>query len=435
MSGLLRKLIFKGFQKWRDRTFEFGPGVNLIVAVSDSGKTSIMRGVYWVMFNRPMGLDSIRYDPELAKDGGKELSKADMTSVEMVFDDGWVRRERNGADGDKGVNRYVLSCHPDPLEALNGHVPEEVRRFLNLDPEFSIQMQHDQYFLIQWTSGKVAEWINSVSGLSIIDRSSSAIKSIADEARREVKASSSRISELEVRGKELERYKPAGPILESLDSAVSDKEKARKEAAALNGVADLLTDVEENLGGLGEWLKVDVPFSALQGALGVLFLTEEEKGRISIVLAGLRDAEDRLARVGRVVLADASRTRLGGLLEEHQKTTLEADGLSSLTDSLAEVELRISSLDELASGGERVNGLLDRITGMRALGVQGGGIARILSQLEDAGRRTGELEQLITVAAARYALAIREVGLCPTCGTKVDPNDVRSIREHAEGGC
>lgn len=432
MEGYLRKLIFKGFQKWRDRTFECGPGVNLIVAVSDSGKTSIMRGVYWVMFNRPMGLDSIRYDPELARDGGKALSKGDMTSVEMVFDDGWVRRERNGLDGDKGVNRYVLSCHPDPLEALNGHVPEEVRRFLNLDPEFSIQMQHDPYFLIQWTSGKVAEWINSVSGLSIIDRSSSVIKSIADEARREVKASTKRIEELDARGRELERYIPAGPILESLDSAVSDKEKAGKEATVLNGVSDLLVEVEGNLEGLDEWLKVDVPFRGLFGLLDDLSRTEEEKGRISVILAGLRDAEERLGRVGRVVLADVPRTVLGGLLEECRRATLEADGLSSLTDSLAEVELRIFSLDELASGGDRVGGLLDRITGMRALGVQGGGISRILSQLGETEDRIGELEDEIPSLVEEYAEALREAGVCPTCGESVK---LEAVRKHAEGGC
>ena len=72
---------------------------------------------------------------------------------------------------------------------------------------------------------------------------------------------------------------------------------------------------------------------------------------------------------------------------------------------------------------------------MRALGIQGGGIARILSQLGETEDRIGELSDEISSLTEEYAEALREVGVCPFCGTRIDSKDVQGIRKHAEGSC
>ena len=69
---------------------------------------------------------------------------------------------------------------------------------------------------------------------------------------------------------------------------------------------------------------------------------------------------------------------------------------------------------------------------MRALGVQGGGIARILSQLGETEDRIGELADDIPSLVEEYAEALREAGVCPTCGESVKPE---MVQKHLEGDC
>ncbi len=432
MSGALKKIVLKNFQKHKDRTFEFGPGVNLIVAVSDSGKTSIMRAVYWVMFNRPMGLASLRYDPELAMDDGTPPTKADVTSVEVVFEDGWVRRERNELDGDKGgVNRYVLSGHPGPFSALNGNVPGEVRAFLNLDEEFSVQMQHDPYFLIQWTPGEVAGWLNEVSGLAIIDRTSASIKSIADEAKREGKKTSERILSMEGKLERLQRYVPAGDLIVGMDVAVGECDVALRDRGALLSVADSLEEVEGSLVELSEWLTAEDQCVALSALVEESCGADAEAGRLESLACSLAVVDGGLVRVDGVVGNEGRCVALIGLVAEQDAVTDSAGRLVELSESLAWIELKLEGLGGMITATSTVVDLEGRIAAAEEDSIRAAGIGRLLDQLIGIGERIGNLEEALIGKVKEYTEVMVEAGVCYACGTEnVDRDTVaRHVKE------
>ena len=51
----IKKVNLVNFQSHKDTTIEFDKGLNIIVGASDSGKTSILRGIKWALYNDPSG--------------------------------------------------------------------------------------------------------------------------------------------------------------------------------------------------------------------------------------------------------------------------------------------------------------------------------------------------------------------------------------------
>jgi len=147
---MIHKLELSNFQSHEHSVIKFSPGVNAIVGSSDSGKTAIFRAIRWLGWNRPSG-DAFR-----SHWGGD-------TIVDLELDNGQVQRVR----GDK-ENSYVLDSH-DEYKALGKEVPEEVIRFLNLN-EINLQQQLDRPFLLDSSSGEVAQHFNKVAHLDKIDR-------------------------------------------------------------------------------------------------------------------------------------------------------------------------------------------------------------------------------------------------------------------------
>ena len=54
---MIKKIQIQNFQSHKETTLKLDPGVNIIVGTTDSGKTSILRALRWVIWNRPSGDD------------------------------------------------------------------------------------------------------------------------------------------------------------------------------------------------------------------------------------------------------------------------------------------------------------------------------------------------------------------------------------------
>jgi len=128
----------------------------VVTGASDSGKSTVIRGLQWVFNNRPSG-DKIKnwYSQE-----------RDRVAVGIVFtDETIVVKERI-----KGKSSYIVGTKDstDRFEAIKQDVPEEVSTLANLS-ECNIQSQHEPYFFLNDTPGEVARKLNDLVGLNIID--------------------------------------------------------------------------------------------------------------------------------------------------------------------------------------------------------------------------------------------------------------------------
>lgn len=159
---MIEHIRLENFQSHRESEIELGAGLNVVVGSSDSGKTSILRALNMVMWNKPSGESLISH---WAKRTGKVVS--DLV-VRVKVDGKWIERRRG-----KG-NSYALDV--DSFKAMGSDVPEPIEKFLNMS-EVNVQNQHDSVFLLSKSGGEIGRQLNRVVHLDKIDAAISEIDS------------------------------------------------------------------------------------------------------------------------------------------------------------------------------------------------------------------------------------------------------------------
>lgn len=172
----LKKVILKNFQSHEYTEIELTKGINAIIGPSDSGKTSIIRGIRWALYNEPSG-DAFR------RHNTKE------TEVKLEFSDGFsLLRGRKTS-----TNYYKIWKTKDSeevyYEAFGTKLPVEIEEHLgvrqvslakNLKDEINIARQLDPPFLLAESPRVKAEAIGRLSGAYVADL---ALEKLAKEIR------------------------------------------------------------------------------------------------------------------------------------------------------------------------------------------------------------------------------------------------------------
>ena len=156
----IQTVHIKNFQKHRDLTLEFKPGVNTITGPSDAGKSSILRAIMWCLRNEPEGLAFIT--------NGEKLCK-----VSITFDDETVVTRERG----KTVNRYKLEGKDNlTLDSFGKGVPDAIQAAIGFGPvkiggdyyELNFSKQLEPPFLLTSTPSKRMAIINQLSGVGVL---------------------------------------------------------------------------------------------------------------------------------------------------------------------------------------------------------------------------------------------------------------------------
>lgn len=155
---LVRFIRISNFQSHKKTVVSFGPGLNIIKGRSHSGKSAFMRALRWCFQNRPRG-DSFRY-----WGASKKEFPAVVVGVAGVEDSSVQKITRFRK---RGANGY--SVNGERFVAVKQDVPENVTRITRMEA-VNIQGQHDRYFLLQETPGKVAVELNKLVGLDIVEQ-------------------------------------------------------------------------------------------------------------------------------------------------------------------------------------------------------------------------------------------------------------------------
>ena len=158
---MLKKIQIHNFKSHVDSILEFVPGINVLVGSSYSGKSNILKSIFWNVKNEPLGEGIFRK--------GTEESLV-STEWEVDGNNFEVLRKRN-----KSENSYSITGM-EPFTAFGTKPPKEISEAINI-LEVNIQDQHSPFFLIFETPGQIASYIRSVTGLSDIDMLSDNIAS------------------------------------------------------------------------------------------------------------------------------------------------------------------------------------------------------------------------------------------------------------------
>lgn len=154
---MINTLEIKNIQSHKDSKLNFHKGINCIVGSSNNGKSAILRALYWVRYNRPLGIDSLCSHWAI-NDKGNQID-----DMEVIVDNGnIITRKRT-----KSENQYIVN--DKVLNVIKSDIPTEVENAFKLS-DTNIQRQLDEPFLLSNTNGEVAKYFNGIVRLDVIDK-------------------------------------------------------------------------------------------------------------------------------------------------------------------------------------------------------------------------------------------------------------------------
>lgn len=239
---MIESLHLENFQSHRDSSFNFDPGVNVIVGPSDSGKSAIIRALRWLATNRPAG-DAFR-----SWGSGKAA-----TIVSAVVDGSEIHRRRGNTK-----NAYLIIGEEDKaFTAFGQDVPEEIRELLDLS-DVNWQLQHDSSYLLSASPGDVARTLNEAADLEVIDHTLANLTSrtrqaISDESRFET-----RVSNLEKELNELDWLDDAEKELKALEQLWNEAVELEEVVESMQQVLNTIEGNEKEIQEVNELASADI---------------------------------------------------------------------------------------------------------------------------------------------------------------------------------
>ena len=274
---MISRLKLHNFYGHKDTSIDLHPNVNAIVGETDAGKTSILRGIYWVLFNRPSGNAMVS---TWNRDKKGSQIKSTLASIT-------IGKDRIARYKSKGKNAYkvVRGDREKVLEAIRSDVPDEVAAIANMG-DVNIQRQMDSPFLVSQSPADVARYLNSLIRLDAIDN----VLAGAENRRRQINRDISTADE-EINGCARELWKSewvdkASIIVARMEQAEGDISELTEKSNNISGMIASLKEAEEAVDRLAV---VDIP------AIELICASAEK------ALGKLRDMNNRLSGLASLV--------------------------------------------------------------------------------------------------------------------------------------
>lgn len=218
---MIKKIHIQNIQSHKDTTLEFSPGINAIVGSSNNGKSAVLRALYWAVYNRPLGTDTLLSHWAIDKKGNQFAPM----SVTVENDNGTVTRRRT-----KTENQYIVNN--EELNVVKTDVPTQVEELLHLS-DTNIQKQQDAPFLLSLTSGQVAQYFNKTVRLDVIDEVLSNAESKRRKTMNDIKQAEELLAEFENKKEKYSWLTAVEKLLVKYDNITSKVEQNKRQIETL----------------------------------------------------------------------------------------------------------------------------------------------------------------------------------------------------------
>ncbi len=221
---MIKSIHLKNFQSHLNSFLEFSEGINVITGASNNGKTSILRSLLWIFFNRPQGLSFKSFF----------AGKKDSCKVILQTNNQEITREKNTS-----INQYQVGS--SIFNTIGNDVPSEVFSVINMS-EINIQSQFDKHFLLLDSAGEVGRTINKIVKLDNIDELISNLTSKINSISKEVEIKKKDLDKLYV---DLERFKDFDKIEELVLKITKDSEKSENCTNIISSLKHIIFNISE----------------------------------------------------------------------------------------------------------------------------------------------------------------------------------------------
>lgn len=178
---MINQVHFKNTQKHKDLTLNFIEGLNVITGSTDSGKTSLLRGLLFALNNKGTSDKLLTWD---TKEG----------SVEITIDGNQITRSFGKE------NAYYLNG--ERFTAFRKDVPAPISSIVNMD-NINIQNRRDMPFMVYATASSNAEQFSTMLDLTEIQNTVDNLKSKVKKAKEKKEVLDEKLKSVE---KELGHY-------------------------------------------------------------------------------------------------------------------------------------------------------------------------------------------------------------------------------------
>jgi exonuclease SbcC len=266
---VISKLHIRHFQCLDDLEVDLDPRITVFVGQSDTGKSSCIRALRWLVLNRPGGTAFIT--------NGDDVS----ASVTALVDGRRVTRRRSTS-----ANVYRL----DTARYVSfgaGKVPEPIANLLNV-AEVNFQGQHSPYFWFSDSPQQVSKSLNAIINLGQIDRSLASVAAELRKAKTRRDVCQERLEQARKDKKELAWVVDFDSDLQRLERQQASIKQLHKRR---NRLAELIETIKQAQSDAGR----PVPnMQRLQQQHEQLTSLKERAGRLRSIIDQIQSAKDQL---------------------------------------------------------------------------------------------------------------------------------------------
>jgi exonuclease SbcC len=165
----ISKVILNNFQSHSHTEIELDEGLNIIVGESNNGKTSILRGIMWVIDNQPLGTDFIMAGQN---DCSVRIEYSDGTFIERgrtLKDTGYYKIRYIDENGNLQDEEYRGFTNAVPVEVANVHQMPKVNITKDIETHLNVLSQLDAPFLLTESPLVKASAIGRITGTHVVD--------------------------------------------------------------------------------------------------------------------------------------------------------------------------------------------------------------------------------------------------------------------------
>lgn len=225
---MLEKIHIRNFQSHKNSTLELCEGVNVIIGDSDVGKSAIIRALLWLTFNRPTGVAFMRHNVTTP------------TSITVTADFGELTHARNEKQSWYELNGQTY-------KGFGTGVPPQVVQAMNMG-EINFMRQLDPPFMFSKSGGELAQYLNRLINLDIIDSSLSNIKRNVTQTKNQVSACEENITRLISTLDDFSELPDMEKAVEEIEATENKIGKLKQRKKILTGELELYQRTVDNIG-------------------------------------------------------------------------------------------------------------------------------------------------------------------------------------------
>lgn len=329
---MIKSITLTNFQSHKNTFIEFCNGTNALVGLSDSGKTAILRALTWVIKNSPSG-DSFR-----SSWGGD-------TKVQVELSDGTVvERGRTNSD-----NYYEIQVVGKPVQAFRafgqGTPPKEIVELFNMS-EINMSAQMDAPFLLSAGPGEVAQILNRVVQLDVIDQATSNANKKKLDAGRNLKTCEARLSQLQEQLKSFEYIDAMENDVARYEDLVTEHSNVKLKIQSIRSKIDQYTKFQDRQQKYHAILAAELPLQTAVELLRKSIAASKQINLLSSVISQINDKSNMLEKKQKIVPASQQVLAAIALVDKQKELNARIVKLLQLTTKIETRQDMIKSAKE-----------------------------------------------------------------------------------------